>query len=116
MNENNEIIFFTKQNNKSPILDFIKKQKPKNQSKIYYALELLREFGLKLGMPHLKKLKSVNLWELRTLGESNIRIFFCKSKKNEYLVVNIFDKKSNKTPIKEIKTSLKRAQIYTCQI
>ena len=41
-------------NNKSPVIEFIKEQSAKEKAKILREIELLEEFGLFLGMPHLK--------------------------------------------------------------
>lgn len=87
---------------------FIDEQPPKVQAKIARAIDLLETFGLRLTEPHLKKMASVNLWELRIIFASNIyRIFLC-SGKNKLILLHGFCKKSQKTPSKEINLALKR--------
>jgi len=48
-----EIIYYT-ENNYCPILKFLKSIPKKDQAKILREIDLLNEFGLNLGMPHLK--------------------------------------------------------------
>ncbi len=66
------------EDNESPVIEIIKKQSPKEKAKILREIELLEDFGLFLGMPHIKKLKGYDdLWELRIKHSSNIfRISF----------------------------------------
>lgn len=92
------------------VKEFIDSQPLKVQTKIARAIDLLEHFGLKLTMPHLKKLKDLNLWELRIIFNSNIyRIFICH-KENKLHLIHGFCKKSQKTPPKEINTALKRVK------
>ena len=97
-------------NNKSPVTEFIKEQSAKEKAKILREIELLEEFGLFLGMPHLKKLKGYDdLWELRIKHSSNIfRIFFLNYQAGIFVLLHIFKKKSNKTPQREIDIALNR--------
>ncbi|MHB8170082.1 MAG: helix-turn-helix domain-containing protein [Thermincolia bacterium] len=51
---------------KIPVFEFIKEQTPKAQAKILREIDLLEEFGLFLGEPHIKKMRGTDdLWELR---------------------------------------------------
>ena len=97
----------------SPVVNFIKEQSSKEQAKILREIDLLEEFGLSLGMPHIKKLKGYNdLWELRIKHSSNIfRIFFLNYKNGILVLLHGFQKKSNKTPKREINKALNRIKI-----
>ena len=96
--------------NKSPVVEFIKEQSPKHRAKILREIDLLEEFGLFLGMPHIKKLKNYNdLWELRIKHSSNIfRILFLNHKEGTFILLHAFKKKSDKTPQREINKALNR--------
>ena len=80
-------------------------------AKTSHTIDLLKENGSFLKMPHSKKIK-VNLYELRIRGEQEIRIFYTFKKRNIYLL-HAFQKKSQKTPKKEIQIALKRLKLLT---
>ncbi|WP_267459408.1 type II toxin-antitoxin system RelE/ParE family toxin [Fusibacter ferrireducens] len=65
-------------NNRYPILDFLKSIPKKDAAKILKEIELLEEFGLSLGMPHIKKIAGTkDLWELRIKQSTyNYRVFY----------------------------------------
>ena len=85
---------------------------PTNQiSKISRAIMHLKEFGISRNISTLRKLTGTKLWEYRILGKDNIRII-CVAIINEKIVIlNIFNKKSQKTPAKELKVSSERYKI-----
>ena len=107
-------IIYYFENNKSPVVEFIQNQNPKEQAKILREIDLLEEFGLFLGMPHIRKMKSTkSIWELRIKHSSNIfRIFFFTIKDSKLVLLHGFRKKSNKTPKKELDIALKRMLNY----
>ena len=75
-------------------------------------IDLLEEFGLSLGLPHVRKIKNSDFWELRIrLGSNIFRILF-KELENSYLLLHIFQKKTDKTPKREIDVALKRLKEY----
>lgn len=86
--------------------EFIKSREPQTISKISHQIDLLERYGHLLGMPHSKKLTS-DLYELRIRGKQEIRITYTFKNKNIYLL-HAFKKQTQKTPRKEIDTSLKR--------
>ncbi len=69
------LLYRTLQGN-SPVKEFIDGLELKTQSKIYDAINLLRDFGSRLGSPHIKKLTGTELWELRILGADSIRVLY----------------------------------------
>lgn len=72
----------------------------KEMAKSIRTIELLEEFGNKLGMPHSKHLSS-GLLELRIRGTREIRIFYCFHKNRAFLL-HAFIKKNQKTPTREL--------------
>ncbi len=96
----------------SPIYEFIESLPPKAISKVYNTFQLLTEFGLTIREPHVKKLTGTPLWEIRILGEDNLRIFYVTVKESTFLLLHAFKKKKQKTPIKEIKIALSRLAEY----
>jgi phage-related protein len=83
------------------------------QAKVRNLLRLLSEYGPRLSYPYSKKLTGYkNLYELRTSGKSAIRLVYSFNKK-VINVLNAFIKKSDKTPIREIKTAISRLNSLT---
>ncbi|UMZ74745.1 type II toxin-antitoxin system RelE/ParE family toxin [Natranaerofaba carboxydovora] len=107
-----EIIYY-ESFSENPVIDFISNQYPKEQAKILREIDLLQTFGISLGMPHLRKIKNTELWELRIIHGNNIfRILFKDLDKSTYLLLHGFQKKQDKTPKKEIDIALKRLKEY----
>ncbi|WP_430883376.1 type II toxin-antitoxin system RelE/ParE family toxin [Fusibacter sp. JL216-2] len=98
-----EIIYYHK-DGQCPILDFLMKLPKKDRAKILREVDLLQDFGLQLGMPHVKKMKGTDdLWELRVKqGSDNYRIFYFTLKAKRFVLLHAFQKKSQKTPKKDI--------------
>jgi len=102
--------FFTPEDGKSPIKEFIDRCEIKQQVKILRFLKYLEEFGLTTAIPNCRKLAGTPLWEIRILGRDNIRIFYTPIGENRIVVLHIFSKKKQKTPRKEVNVALKRYQ------
>ena len=90
---------------------FVLSLKKQTIAKILRTIDLLETFGHKLGMPHSKKVTR-ELFELRIRGQQEVRIFYCFRKGNIYLL-NVFVKKSQKTPSKELKKAENRYRALT---
>lgn len=66
-----------------------------------------------LGLPHVRHLANTKLYEIRMSGKSGIaRAIFVSFEEGEIIVFNVFVKKSQKTPRKEIDLSIKRLKEY----
>jgi phage-related protein len=71
--------------------------------------QLLEEFGLALGMPHVRPLGD-KLFELRIRAKSGqARGVFVAAKDSRLIVVRIFQKKTRTTPRSEIRLARQRA-------
>lgn len=88
--------------------DFIDNLPLYAQAKLRNTVRLLEEFGIRLGLPHAKKLAGTQLWELRVLGSTNIRIFYIAVKDKTFILLHGFLKKKQKTPISEIRLAEQR--------
>ncbi len=100
------------ENDKVPVLEFIMERTPKEQAKILREIDLLEEYGLSLGFPHVRKIVKSELWELRIrLGSNIFRILF-KEVVNGFLLLHIFPKKTDKTPKREISIALTRVEKF----
>jgi len=90
----------------SSLEEFIGSLQKSTIAKVLRTIDLLGEFGPKLGMPHTKKI-SAQLFELRIRGTQEIRIFYTFHKSQIYLLHG-FIKKSERTPKKEIRLALQK--------
>lgn len=108
MDQKWEIIYYETSQGNSPVFEFIQNLDVKAQNKVAIVLDLLREFGTLIGLPHSRKLTGTPLWELRILGSNNIRIFYVAVVGRKFLLLHVFQKKKQKTDIKEIKTAIGR--------
>jgi len=107
-----KIDYYSAPSGKKPVQKFIEKLAYTPRSRVYNTLELLAELGIRLGLPHAKKVTKTPFWELRILGEKSLRFFYVAKIGRSFLLLHGFTKKKEKTPRKEIKTSLKRLKEY----
>ena len=103
-----KIEYYSTSSGRIPVQKFIESLSNKPRAKVYNTLELLAEFGTKLGLPHAKKVTNTPLWELRVLGEASLRFFYIAKIGRTFLLLHGFAKKSQKIPKKEIKVALER--------
>lgn len=85
---------------------------PKDQlAKFIWISKLIQEHGLlEVREPYVKHLEE-GLWEIRLKGRDGIsRALYVVQKPKRVVVVRVFVKKTQKTPRKEIKLALKRAE------
>ena len=95
-----------------PVADYIDRLPAKDADKVVRQLELLSEFGTRLGPPHVKAMQGSSLWELRVRGRNHHRVFYVAVSNDEMILLHAFGKKSQKTPRKEISTAEARLQEY----
>ncbi|MBK9635406.1 MAG: type II toxin-antitoxin system RelE/ParE family toxin [Bacteroidetes bacterium] len=108
MNTERHIIF-----HKHYFVDFYLEQTEKVQEKIEYVFKILRTVQNvpKKFLDHVTG--TDGLYEIRIEFESNIyRVFCCFDKGNLVVLFNGFQKKSQKTPKKEIELALKLKEDY----
>lgn len=112
MDQKWKIVYYKTLRGTDRVYDFINSLDEKAKSKIVNAMNLLEEFGVKLGLPHVKKLIGTPLWELRILGGDNIRIFYVAITGKSFLLLHAFQKKRQKTGRREIKIAIERLREY----
>lgn len=105
-----KIYFFQTARGDYPVKKFINQQDATTCAKIIHVIDLLEIYGPHLTPPYSKKLQD-KLYELRTKGKIAVRILYTMQGGTSYLL-HAFKKKSQKTPIKEIKTALDRMQFF----
>lgn len=102
------IVYWRSMEGNNPVYEFINNLEYNARTKVYYILELLKEYGVTVGAPHIKKVIGTPLWEIRVLGKDNIRIFYVTQTDKAFLLLHGFKKKIQKTSPKEIKIALER--------
>ncbi|TSC87914.1 MAG: hypothetical protein G01um101416_229 [Microgenomates group bacterium Gr01-1014_16] len=107
-----EIEYYENARGERPVEDFILGLPVDPRTKVYSVLDLMREFGVMVGAPHVKKLKGTGLWELRTSGEVATRILYLAKSGKIFLLLHGFVKKTQKTPEKEMSIAMKRLVDY----
>ena len=112
MDDKWKIEYYKTKSKKSPVEEFILNLDVKTQNKIVDALALLKEFGVTLSLPHVKKVTETSLWELRIIGKNNIRFFYIARTEKTFLILHGFQKKKQKTDKREIKVALERLADY----
>ena len=103
-----KIIFF-----ETHFIEFYQKQESKVKSKIQYVLELIEQVD-RVPKKFLKHLVGTEgLYEIRVEYKSNIfRIFCCFDEGKLVVLFNGFQKKTQKTPRKEIDKGIKLMKKY----
>lgn len=103
-----KVVYYLTSKHENPVKDFVDSLSEKQKVKIFRIFMLLEKYGLPSIIPHTKKLTGTPLWEIRILGQDNIRIIYITVKNDQILVLHGFIKKKQKTPSKDIATALKR--------
>jgi len=103
-----KIIFY-----ENHFIEFYQKQNDKVKGKIQYVFELLKQVE-RVPEKFLKHLVGTDgLYEIRIEYQSNIyRIFCCFDKGKLVVLFNGFQKKTQKTPIKELEKAKKIMKSY----
>lgn len=74
-------------------------------SKLVRAIDLFKQFGGDLGLPHTKQIKK-GLYELRLPGHPAIRLFYTVQN-HQIIIFYGYIKKTMKLPLKELHTAQK---------
>ncbi len=102
------IYYYTTPSGDNPFDKFLDSLSKQQQRKIIRILTNIETYGLTVAIPHIKKLTGTPLWEIRILGQDNLRVFYATVVKDSIVVLHGFTKKSQKTPQKDIDIALNR--------
>lgn len=102
-----KVIYYVTPSGDNPVKEFLDKR-PTAKLKALRILSHIEEYGLTTAIPHIKKLTETPLWEIRILGQDSVRILYVTKAERQILLLHAFEKKTDKTPLKEIKTALDR--------
>lgn len=102
------VIYYTAKSGDNPFDKFLDSLSEQQQRKILRILTTIKTYGLASVIPHIRKLTGTPLWEIRILGQDNMRVFYASLVQDSILILHGFSKKSQKTPAREIETALNR--------
>jgi phage-related protein len=98
--------------NHTPVLDFIEEQAEAAQAKIQKVTDFFEEQGMRLlNTQYMSKLKGVDLYELKIKWKGLAYRIFAVIKGSIAYLVHAFIKKTENTPMREIKLALARKSI-----
>ena len=102
-----KVIFYEKENGDCPIEEFMNSLDIKMRAKMIGLLELLEEKGIQLREPYSKIIED-GIFEIRCKVGNNIsRVLYFFYFEGKIVLTNGFTKKTQKTPIEEIKLAKK---------
>jgi len=111
------IKFYEDEKGNTPVDDFLDELKLKNPQlylKTQRDIQLLKEEGFRLEMPHVRKIEGKNgIFELRSKQSTNIgRVLYFFYDGTNIVLTNGSVKKTDKTPPEEIKRAIRRKKDY----
>lgn len=107
-----EIILYEKKNGDSPIDNFIRKMPDQSRAKLHMIIDLLKEKGPDVRMPYSRYLND-GIFEIRLLtGRDSFRVLYFFMAEKKIIFTNGFKKKTEKTPLKEIKIAIAYREDY----
>ena len=107
------IIFYKATSGKCPVKDHLDSLTDNQVTKIAWVLKLIRELD-QIPSKYFKKLiNTENIWEVRVdVGKNTFRLLGFFHGRELIILTNSFQKKSQKTPLKEIGLAEKRKKEY----
>ncbi|MEA3469957.1 MAG: type II toxin-antitoxin system RelE/ParE family toxin [Thermodesulfobacteriota bacterium] len=108
-----QIKFYSNQAGKKPVVDFLDSLNDKQAEKVLWVLRIIREYD-RVPKQYFQKLSNTaDLWEVRVSQGGNIfRILGFHDTDQLIILTNGFQKKTQKTPRKEIVLAEKRKKNY----
>lgn len=94
------IYYYTTASGENLVKKFIESLAERQIRKVARILKYIEEYGLTIAIPHIKKLNNTPLWEIRILGQDNIRVFYASVLSNSIVLLHGF--------IKNLKLLLKK--------
>lgn len=107
------IIFYTTASGKCPVQDHLDELPDKTVQKIVWVLRLVREMD-RIPAQYFKKLTgSEGVWEIRAdVGHDTYRLLGFVHDQDMIVLTNVFQKKSQETPQREIELAKQRRSEY----
>ena len=110
------IVFYLDSNGDSPVEDFVDQLDKKTQARLLWSLEQLRLRNIRAHAPLVRQIDG-KLWELREESRTNIyRVFYFFYTGRQIVLLHGFQKKSQKTPRREIVTAQNRLNDFVARM
>lgn len=107
-----KIIFYRTEKGSSPVEEFLESLTDKQAQKVAWTLRVIRDLEF-VPKEYFKKLTNTDLWEVRVqIGNNIFRILGFLERDNLIILTNGFQKKTQKTPKKELDLAEKRMKDY----
>ena len=107
-----KVVFYKNARGDSPVEEFLDTLTDKQTKKVAWVLRVIRDLDI-IPKEYFKKLGATDLWEVRAqIGSNAIRILGFFEGDNFIVLTNGFQKKTQKTPKKEIDLAEKRMKEY----
>ena len=106
-------VYYKAASGRVPVREFIDEQVEEVREKIFFDLKRLVRFNVKLGPPYAEKIEGRDFWELRTKVKGDIyRTFYVARTGRKFVLLHAIQKKSQKTPKKELDVAEERMKDY----
>jgi phage-related protein len=106
------IVFYIDEQGHSPVAAFLESLDLKTQARFDWSIEQLRVRNVQAGEPLVKHIDG-KLWELRRASSGNIyRVLYFFHTGRQIVFLHGFQKKSQKTPRREIETAQQRLEDF----
>jgi phage-related protein len=103
-----KVLFYISESKGNPVETFLEELEEREHAKILRVIQYIQEYGLRVVLPHVKKLSGTPLWEIRVLGRDSIRVLYVVPYRETVLLLHGFRKKTQKTPVSEIRIAIVR--------
>ncbi|MBA2454436.1 MAG: type II toxin-antitoxin system RelE/ParE family toxin [Chloroflexia bacterium] len=107
-----QLEFYETASGNRPIIDFLRGLPADERRRVGRGLALLEDYGTQLGMPWVRPIQGSALWELRIRGSNHYRVFYVTVSGRRLVALHAFGKKSEETPLREIRTAEARLAEY----
>lgn len=110
-------VYYKASSGRVPVREFIDEQVGEVREKIFFDLKRLVRFNVKLGWPYAEKVEGRDFWELRTKVSGDIyRTFYFAQTGRKFVLLHAIQKKSQKTPKKELDVAEERMKDYLTRV
>ena len=96
------ISYYLSSSGKNPVKEFIDSLNIKQIRKIARLFKAIQTYGTNAAIPHIRKLTNTPFYELRILGEDNIRLFYIWGEYDTMIILHGNIKKSQKTSTRDL--------------
>lgn len=106
------VVFYVDENGHRPVREFLESLDKRTKARLDWSIEQLRMRNVRAQEPLVRHLEG-KIWELREESDTNIyRLLYFFYSGQRIVFLHGFQKKSQKTPRREIEVALRRLDSY----